>query len=307
MGDPAVDANDHRRDLDRVLPELLHRCKSSRELTERTAERARRALETARAIRSLVQSHAEGVSSKRATSPDVWTEAAGKIVRLAGERDRGLGILSHELRQALNAALTAERLLAISADANAATRAHGVLHRQLLHMSRLVEDLLDFSRLSLHGGAIGRGECDVREVVALALETIEAHIAERGQHLSVAQPADPQIVVGDATRLRQVVSNLLHNASRYTPPGGTITVTVSPAPDGVSIEVADTGEGIDREQLAVIFEPFVRRSGEGSGLGIGLALAKRFVELHGGTIAVRSDGRGRGSVFSVRLPLALRS
>ena len=100
-------------------------------------------------------------------------------MQIARERDRGLGIVSHELRQALNAALAAERVLAVNIDPRAASRAHGVLHRQLLHLSRLVDDLLDYSRLSLDGGVLLRSACDIREVVTLALETIEAESAAR--------------------------------------------------------------------------------------------------------------------------------
>lgn len=162
--------------------------------------------------------------------------------------------------QALNAALSAEHLLAVTVDQDASARARGVLHRQLLHMSRLVEDLLDSSRTSFDGRTFDRRAIDFREVVAQAVEAIEPNIVERGLHLSVTQPRERQMVMGDPTRLQQVVSNLLHNALRYTAKGASISIAVVHAPDGVTLEVRDSGDGIDPEHLSAIFEPFKRQS-----------------------------------------------
>jgi two-component system, sensor histidine kinase len=297
--DPEPDQDHQRgRDVRHALPKLLQRCESSRALTMMATERARRAADHARALHSKLL-----LNSENRPAVDAWDAAARAIARAARERDRALGTLSHELRQGLNAALSAEQLLALTTDADVAGRARTVLHRQLLHMSRLVDDLLDFSRLSLDGGSISRRACDVREIVTQALAGIDAGIAERHLRLSVTQPDEPVIVFGDPTRLQQVVSNLLHNAVRYTPAGGAIAVRVVETAGWVTIDVKDSGEGIDATHIAAIFQPFVRRSDDGPGLGIGLTLAQRFVELHGGTIAAQSDGHGRGSVFSVRLPL----
>lgn len=298
MGDHA------NEDLTRTLPRLREQCESSHALTVQAVERARRVADTARAMRSLLRSH---TPSKDASVGEAWRTAAEEVVRLSRERDSALGILSHELRQGLNAALAAEQLLTATADPETTARARGVLHRQLLHMARLIEDLLDFSRLSFEGRRLERHVIDLRDVVARALETIEAGVAAQGLHLTVTQPEEPQLVRGDATRLQQVVSNLVHNAVRYTPSGGSIEVTMRQTGDEVTLDVKDSGAGIDPQHLSTIFEPFKRRSDDGPGLGVGLALAKRLVEVHGGAIAAQSNGRGLGSVFSVRLPLARRS
>jgi signal transduction histidine kinase len=147
-------------------------------------------------------------------------------------------------------------------------------------------------------------EVNVDDVIARSAETVESAIAERGQHLTITKAAVQPIVTGDATRLQQVFSNLLHNASRYTPAGGHIEITSSVEDGWARVDVHDDGTGIDTSQLAAIFEPFTRRSEEGPGLGIGLSLARRLAELHRGTITVQSDGTNRGSTFTVRLPLA---
>jgi two-component system, sensor histidine kinase len=291
-------------DLTRDLPRLREQCKSSYALSVQAVERARRAADTARAMRSLLQSH---TPSKETPTPEAWRTAAEEVVHMSRDRDAALGILSHELRQGLNAALAAEALLTDTRNPDIAASARGVLHRQLLHMSRLIENLLDFSRLSFDGRRVERQPLDLRDVLARAVEGIDAAVTAKGLHLSIAQPDEPQVVSGDAMRLQQVVSNILHNALRYTPRGGSIGVTIRPAAGEVTLEVKDSGAGIDPQHLSTIFEPFKRQSIDGPGLGVGLALTKRLVEVHGGSIAVQSQGRDLGSVFSVRLPLAPRS
>ena len=292
-----------RDELKRTMPTLRSRFESSRVLIERAHETAARVVEAADAMRTLLHSehdtHHQTVPEK-----DLWEAAAREILHGARERDRILGLLSHELRQALTAAIAAERLLQVTEDRDTAGRARGVLQRQLQYLARLVEDLLEFSRVSLDTTSIPFSEVDLDDVIAHTAESMEAVISDRAQHLTVTRAASPPIVSGDPTRLQQVFSNLLHNASRYTPPGGHIDVTSFVEPGWTRVEVHDDGNGIDPSHLGAIFEPFTRRSAEGPGLGIGLSLARRLAELHGGTVAAQSEGHERGSTFTVRLPLA---
>jgi two-component system, sensor histidine kinase len=292
-----------RDELKRTLPTLRSRFESSRALIERAHKTAARVVEAAESMRTLLQSEHEP-HSPTAPVTDLWEAAAREILYGARERDRILGLLSHELRQALTAAIAAERLLRVTADSQAADRARGVLERQLQYLSRLVEDLLEFSRIPLDASAILTGEINVDEVIARSAETVESVIADRAQHLTVSKATGVPIVKGDPTRLHQVFSNLLHNASRYTPPGGHIEIKSIVEPGWTRVDIRDDGSGIEPSQLTAIFEPFTRLSSEGPGLGIGLSLARRLAELHGGTITAQSEGCGRGSTFTVRLPLA---
>src|SRR3954449_245117 len=291
-----------RDDLKRTMPTLRSRFESSRALIERAHETAARVVEAADAMRSLLHPDTHSTSPER----DLWEAAAREILHGARERDRILGLLSHELRQALTAAMAAERLLQVTEDRETASRARGVLQRQLQYLSRLVEDLLEFSRVSLDTTTMVTHEVNVDDVIAQSAETIGSVIADRAQQLTVSRATPPPIVSGDPTRLQQVFANLLHNASRYTPVGGHIEIRSFVEDGWTRVEVHDDGNGIDPSQVAAIFEPFTRRSAEGPGLGIGLSLRRRLVELHGGTITVQSDGSNRGSTFTVRLPLARR-
>jgi signal transduction histidine kinase len=295
----------NHEELRRAVPTLRSRFESSRALVRKAHENAARVVEAAEAMRSLLRTDATHTLATQTT--DLWEAAAREILHGARERDRLLAVLSHELRQALTAAIAAERLLQMTADPATATRARGVLERQLHYLSRLVEDLLDFSRISVDAVSMSRHDVDLDDVIARAVETLDSAIAGRDQHLTVTKPTERQIVCGDETRLQQVFANLLQNASRYTPPGGQIAVTSMVEPGWTHVEIRDTGEGIPTTELGAIFEPFTRKSHEGHGFGIGLALARRLVEMHGGTIAAHSDGPGHGSTFTVRLPLSQRS
>ncbi len=233
------------------------------------------------------------------------------LARLA-EADRRktefLAVLSHELRNPLaplrNAAWVVERAPAGGAQARAAI---GVIGRQVEHLARLVDDLLDVTR-------IARGKVDLRrrkvDLAQLASRTVEDHrtlLAERGLALEVVAPPGPVWVHADATRIAQVVGNLLANAAKFTDAGGRVSVSVAEEGGRAVVRVADTGIGIAPELLDRVFEPFVQADapagGGRGGLGLGLALVKGFVELHGGTVAARSAGRGRGAEFTIALPL----
>jgi signal transduction histidine kinase len=148
-----------------------------------------------------------------------------------------------------------------------------------------------------------RSRIDVCTIIHEAVENIAGAAAAKGQTI-VRRPSPSQFVLGDTTRLLQVFSNLLHNAVRYTHEGGTITAGCVTDGSWVEVSISDNGEGVPENLQKSIFEPFVRGSNEGHGLGVGLALAVRIVELHDGQISVESPGRGHGSTFTVRLPLA---
>jgi len=173
----------------------------------------------------------------------------------------------------------------------------------------LVDDLLDLSRITRGEIQLQKVTVNLEKVVVAAVELTRPFIAERGQHLTIAQLAAPVYVFGDFERLTQIVGNLLSNAAKYSPQNGTIEVRMQGADERALVSVRDTGFGIPAERLEEIFQMFTQvpehraRLG-GGGLGIGLALSRKLAELHGGTLEAASDGLEKGSVFTLRLPLA---
>ncbi|MGQ0522852.1 MAG: hybrid sensor histidine kinase/response regulator [Betaproteobacteria bacterium] len=233
----------------------------------------------------------------------------------AGESARRMNefiaMLAHELRNPLAPILNAVEILERTPPdtSSQATPLVGVIARQTRHLARIVDDLIDINRIARGTLTISRATVDVTDVVDSSVEAVRPRIDRAKQHLELAVPSEPLTVFGDLHRLAQVLSNILNNASRYTPQGGTISVTARKLADEIVLSVRDTGRGIPREDFERIFNLFDQGSHAaaeaGSGLGIGLSLARRIVELHGGTITVESDGIGKGSVFHVRLPRAL--
>jgi signal transduction histidine kinase len=224
-------------------------------------------------------------------------------------KDEFLATLAHELRNPLAPIRTGIELLKHEGLAPAVkAQAHDVIARQLQHMVRLIDDLLDVSRITADKLTLRQERVDVNGVVHQAVETARAAIDRAHHTLSLSLPAGPVPVVGDAMRLTQVVANLLLNACKYTPPNGRIDVTVSTGDGRVALEVRDTGIGIPAPFLPRLFEkfsqvapPLDRADG---GLGLGLALVRGIVTLHGGSVEVFSEGRDRGSRFVIHLPMA---
>lgn len=183
-----------------------------------------------------------------------------------------------------------------------------VIERQVLQMLRLLDDLQDFSRPSRQPMAMRCERLDLRLAIAQALETAGPLLSEQRHRLVVEQPAQPVAVLGDLARLTQVFGNLLGNAAKYTPAGGHIVVSVRQAPRHAEVVVQDDGIGIEPAQLERVFGLFVQLASAphqaAGGHGIGLAVIRLLVEQHGGEVAATSDGMGRGSRFTVRLPLA---
>lgn len=227
----------------------------------------------------------------------------------ARHRDRFLATLAHELRNPLAPIRNALEILR-TADASAADAAYArdLLERQVRQMVRLIDDLLDVSRLRVGKIDLRRERVALDDVVNAALETCRPALDAAGHALTVSLAPEPVVLDGDPLRLAQVLANLLLNAAKYTAPGGRIGLAAAREGDRVAIRVCDSGAGIRPEQLPHVFEMFRKPVAAGiegqGGLGVGLGLVKALVEQHGGTVAARSDGLGMGSEFTVRLPMA---
>jgi two-component system, chemotaxis family, CheB/CheR fusion protein len=224
-------------------------------------------------------------------------------------REQFLAMLSHELRNPLAAILSATRILANSTlPALACQEAGQVVERQAKHMARLLDDLLDVSRIT-HGRIVLRKELvDLRETTHSAIEALSPFMAERGTQLSVDIAPEPLLVDGDPARLQQIQANLLSNASKYSPRGGRVRLEIRRHGEYARLRVSDEGRGIEPEMLPRVFDLFVQGqqsiARQEGGLGIGLTLLRSLVELHDGRVEATSDGLDRGSTFTVWLPLA---
>ncbi len=222
-------------------------------------------------------------------------------------KDEFLAMLAHELRNPLAPIGTAAQLLRMApGDATTVGKAADIIARQVEHMTQMVDDLLDVSRVTRGLVQIERAPLDLREIVSGAVEQVEPFLSSRGHRLRVDAAGEPIVVLGDRHRLVQVVSNLLNNAAKYTPPGGAITLSVVALADAVEIRVVDNGIGMDPDLVPQVFDLFTQaeRTPDRSqgGLGIGLALVRSIVQLHGGRVSAGSAGKGQGSTFVVVLP-----
>jgi PAS domain S-box-containing protein len=220
-----------------------------------------------------------------------------------------LAMLAHELRNPLAPIRNAVTIMQLETLASPVLRnCRDVVDRQLTHVTRLVDDLLDVGRLSTGKIKLRKELLRLPDVVARSVETARPLVNARRHTLELQQPEDPVYVQGDATRLSQVLQNLLVNAAKYTPEGGHIVLRVETSGSFVNVSVSDNGRGIAAENLQKIFQLFMQAdsgtSSSESGLGIGLTLARSLAEMHGGTIEAASPGVGQGSTFTVRLPMA---
>ncbi len=222
-------------------------------------------------------------------------------------KDEFLAMLGHELRNPLSPILTALQLMRAKAPGSF-ERERTIIERQIDHMVRLVDDLLDVSRITRGKIQLKRGLIDTMSVLTKAVEMTAPLLEQRSHHLELEPPPEPLLVEGDGARLAQVMANLLNNAAKYTDPGGRIHVSVAREGEQVVLRVRDSGTGISPEVLPRVFDMFVQDGraidrAQG-GLGLGLAIVRSLVELHGGAVSAHSEGIGRGSEFVVRLPLA---
>jgi CheY-like chemotaxis protein/nitrogen-specific signal transduction histidine kinase len=230
------------------------------------------------------------------------------LLDAARRKDQFLAMLAHELRNPLAPIRNATQVLKIvgGGDSNHEW-ARQVIERQVQHLTRLVDDLLDVSRITSGKVVLQREPVDIATVISRAVETTRPLIDGRRHELAVALPSGPLRVEGDLTRLVQVVANLLNNAAKYTDEGGRLALSVSRQSDDVVISVSDNGVGVSADLLPHIFDLFTQadRSLDRSqgGLGVGLTLVRQLVEMHGGKVEARSEGPRRGSEFIIRLPL----
>ena len=245
-------------------------------------------------------------------------QRAADLAEADRRKDEFLAMLAHELRNPLAAIVNALHLAEATRPEDAESKAMRVMVRQSQHMARMVDDLLDVSRFNRGHIELRRGPVDLRQVVLHSVEARRAAIEEKRLALEVTLPGPGGLwLSGDTTRLEQVVSNLLDNARKYTEPGGHVFVSLmveaqqGDGPGQAVLRVRDTGIGMSPKLKARVFELFVQGEQQldrsRGGLGIGLTLVRRLVELHGGQVAVHSEGEGKGSELVVRLPLESRA
>ena len=266
-----------------------------RDMLEEMAGRAAIALDNARLYRTLEREIARS------------RQAEEELQHANRRKDEFLAMLSHELRNPLAPIRNAVELMRrVGSPEPRLTMARDVIDRQATQLARLVDELLDVSRISQGKIVLKKEQVELGKIVAHSVETVRPMIDAREQRLSVEVSAGPVWLLGDFARLSQVVANLLNNAAKYTPEGGRIRLAASAQRGMATITVEDDGSGIERELLPRVFELFVQgdRGLDRSqgGLGIGLTLVKRLVELHQGEVEAESAGPGRGALFRVTLP-----
>ena len=284
-----------------VTAPILEVARVSREVMERRDYSLRVAKTTEDEIGELVDAF-NGMLAEVGRRSEALREADRR-------KDEFLATLAHELRNPLAPIRNALQILRIAGDdAQKSLKAREMMERQLNQMVRLVDDLLDVSRITTGKLTVRRSVFDVQAAVRDAIETARPFVEARNHVLDLTFDPEPLPVNGDRTRLAQVFANLVNNAAKYTEQGGRIAVAVRREGREAVVKVRDTGIGLTRESIARIFDMFVQvdRSLERSqaGLGVGLTLARRLVELHDGSIEVASGGPGSGSEFTVRLPLS---
>jgi signal transduction histidine kinase len=279
-------------------------------------------LEVARVAREVMHHRDYALRAKKTSEDEIGelVEAFNGMLAEAGRRaealreadrrkDEFLATLAHELRNPLAPLRNAVEILRTpSTTPEMRQRALDMMDRQLRHMVRLVDDLLDVSRITTGKFAVRKMRIDLRDTVRHALETVRPFVEARRHTLEVRISDAPMPVDGDDARLAQIVGNLLHNAAKYTEPGGRIELDVKQEEDHAVVRVRDNGIGLDASSATTIFDMFVQvdrsLTRPQAGLGVGLTLARRLVALHGGTITAYSPGLGKGSEFVVRIPVA---
>jgi signal transduction histidine kinase len=256
-----------------------------------------------REIELLERAVVEAAQAREARARREEAEGASKT------KDRYIATLSHELRNPLAALNNAVHLLQIESEKSLQLKPTlEMMQRQIAQLTRMVNDLLDVSRVTHGKMTLQAAPVDLGELIARAIETVQPALQTKQLRLTLDLPPDPVIVKGDAARLLQVFSNLFDNAAKFTPEGGAIGVTLERAGTEAVAMLTDTGLGIEASFLPKMFEPFTQADTSlertSSGLGLGLALARQILEAHGGHISAASAGRRQGSRFTVRLPLA---
>jgi signal transduction histidine kinase len=292
-----------------VVPEVL-RAKATVfvELQLRTAEVARQADQIREHER---REHERSLEEERSRwEAEALLRQMEQLAEADRRKDQFLALLGHELRNPLapimaGLELLRERFASPEARIDAVVRrTREIIERQSQHLARLVDDLLDISRISSGKIELRKAPVAIQEIVDLAVSTSQPILNQHSHQLRVNLPASPLRVSGDTVRLVQVVANLLNNAARYTPDGGTISIDVEAQNDHVELRVRDNGRGISPDFIGRVFEAFSQEEVRpGAGLGLGLSVVRQIVVMHDGTASVKSKGQGNGSEFTVRLPL----
>jgi signal transduction histidine kinase len=292
-----------------VVPEVL-RAKATVfvELQLRTAEVARQAQQ----IREHEKrEHERSLEEERSRwEAEALLRQMDQLAEADRRKDQFLALLGHELRNPLAPIMAGLELLrqrfAVS-DASiddSVRRTRDIIERQSQHLARLVDDLLDISRISSGKIELRKASVSIQEIVDHAVSTSQPILNERSHELQVSVPPEPLRVSGDTVRLVQVVANLLNNAARYTANGGQISIEAERKNDQVELRVRDNGRGISADFLSRVFDAFSQEEvRSGAGLGLGLSVVRQLVVMHDGSVSVRSAGHGQGSEFTVRLPL----
>jgi signal transduction histidine kinase/CheY-like chemotaxis protein len=279
-------------------------------------------LEVARVAREVIDRRDYALRARKSTRDEIGelvdsfnamvaeTGRRAEALREADRRkDEFLATLAHELRNPLAPIRNAVEILRVAREKpEMSAKALEMMDRQLNQMVRLVDDLLDVSRITTGKLGVRKDIFDVRAAIRDAVETVRPFLEARGHTLALEVPPDPIAVEGDRTRLAQVFANLLHNAAKYTAPGGALSLSAQAEATNLVVRVRDNGIGLDTRSLDSIFDMFVQvdrsLTRTQAGLGVGLTLSRQLVALHDGTITVFSEGVGKGSEFIVRLPLA---
>jgi signal transduction histidine kinase len=296
------------QELNRTLAKTNERLAEAN--TTLQAEKTRE-LETLNRV--LQRANQELESANRLLQTEVAERARVELALKEADRhkDEFLAMLAHELRNPLAPIHNAVQLMHRQSFTDPQlTWSRDVIGRQLAHLTRLVDDLLDVSRITRGKINLSKEVIELETLMARTVETVQPFFEERGHTLAVEVPKGMLAVLGDPTRLVQALGNVLGNAAKYTQRGGHITLTAAQSGPEVVIRVRDDGIGIPAELIPMIFNLFTqldRTSGlPQSGLGIGLALVQRLIEMHGGSVSAVSEGLGKGSEFSIRLPLFIR-
>jgi signal transduction histidine kinase len=292
-----------------VVPEVL-RAKATVfvELQLRTAEVARQADQ----IREHEQrEHERSLEEERSRwEAEALLKQMEQLAEADRRKDQFLALLGHELRNPLAPIMAGLELLRQkfalpeSSIDDAVCRTRDIIERQSQHLARLVDDLLDISRISSGKIELRKAPVTIQEIVDLAVATSQPILNEHSHQLEVNVPAESLRVFGDTVRLVQVLANLLNNAARYTPNGGMISVHAEVRNDQVELRVCDNGRGISPDFVGRVFDAFSQEDvRSGAGLGLGLSVVRQLVVMHDGSVSVKSDGQGKGSEFTVRLPI----
>lgn len=228
--------------------------------------------------------------------------AADGTEQVSRRKQDFLGLLSHELRNPLSAIHMALAVMRARESQYLGQQARSVIERQVTHIARLVEDLVDTARIERGTLSLQMEPVDVRDVLRTAVDMAQPSVMHRRQTFVWQESGEPLVVNGDRVRLQQVFSNLLLNATKYTPDQGAIELVTYRAASDFCVAVRDSGKGIPVDELPSVFEPFVRGNRAEPGLGVGLYVARTLIEQHGGVITVESGGSREGATFTVRLP-----